>query len=148
MLSLARDWLAWHWQYLLAAAFGIYESWSKEAIMDTSNVLLAPVRELLDRCCYRNELKNTVTASRLGKMLSRKGVDLHYYLYSQSSSEIERQMRNCMHCHSLDECDCYLEIKEMDRDMHLAFCRNSDAIHKIRDQQESLYVNVERTPSY
>ena len=116
--------------------------------MDTSSILLAPARELLDKCCYRNELKNSVTASRLGKMLSRKGVDLDYYLYSQSSSEIDRQMHNCMHCHNLGECDCYLEIEEMDRDMPLAFCRNSDAIHEIRNQQESLYVNVERTPSY
>lgn len=116
--------------------------------MGTSSILLAPARELLDKCCYRNELKNSVTASRLGKMLSRKGVDLHYYLYNQSSSEIERQMHNCMHCHSLDECDCYLEIKEMDKDMPLAFCRNSDTIHEIRDQQDSLYDNVEQTPSY
>mgnify|MGYP003702434099 FL=1 len=116
--------------------------------METSNILLAPVRELLSRCCYRNELKNSITVSRLGKMLSRKGVDLHYYLFSQPSSEIVQHMRNCKKCHTLEECDCYLEISEMDRDMPLAFCQNSDVIHKIRDQQESLYVNVERTASY
>ena len=90
-----------HWQSLRAVVFGMDESWITEVIMDTSSILLAPARELLDKCCYRNELKNSVTASRLGKMLSRKGVDLHYYLYSQSSSEIDRQMHNCMHCHNL-----------------------------------------------
>jgi hypothetical protein len=115
--------------------------------MSTTSILLAPVRELLSKCCYRNELKKSITSSRLGKMLSRVGVDLHYYLYSQPSSEIARHIRNCQHCHSPDECDCYLEIREMDADMHPAFCRNSDAIQKVRDEQKSLFTNVERLPS-
>jgi len=112
-------------------------------IMDNSRLfgfLLAPVRALFSSCCFRCELKKSITPSRLGKMLTRKGIDLQYYLYSQPPADIMKQLHNCNHCLSLDQCDCYLDNKEMDSNIGLPFCRNNDSIMKIKGQQESLYV--------
>ena len=111
--------------------------------MDNSRLLcfsLAPVRELFSGCCFRNELKKSITPSRLGKMLTRKGVDLQYYLYSQPTSDIMQHMHNCKRCHSLEQCDCYLGNKKMDNNIELPFCQNNDPILKIKNQQDSLYV--------
>ena len=88
-----------------------------------------------------NELKKSITPSRLGKVLTRKGIDLQYYLYSQPPADIMKHMHNCKRCHSLDQCDCYLDNKKMDNNIDLPFCRNNDSIMKIKDEQESLYVN-------
>ena len=100
---------------------------------------LAPIRELLSRCCFRNELKKNIPPSRLGRLLTRKGVDLQYYLYSQSPSETMKNMHNCKHCHSLEQCDHYLDNKEMDDNIDLSFCPNNNSINKAKNQQESLY---------
>jgi len=105
-----------------------------------SGFLLAPIRALFSGCCFRNELKKSITPSRLGKMLTRKGVDLQYYLYSQPTSDIVQHMRNCKHCRSLEQCDCYLENKKMYSNTELTFCQNNDSIIKIKNQQDSLYV--------
>jgi hypothetical protein len=105
-----------------------------------SGFSLAPVREFFSRCCFRNELKKSITPSRLGKMLTRKGVDLQYYLYSQPTSDIMQHMRNCKRCHSLEKCDCYLDNKKMDDNIELLFCQNNDPILKVKNQQDSLYV--------
>ena len=113
-----------------------------ERIMDNSRLfgfLLAPVRALFSSCCFRCELKKSIAPSRLGKVLTRKGIDLQYYLYSQPPADIMQQMHNCKRCHSLDQCDCYLDNKEKDN-IDLPFCRNNNSIMKIKNQQESLYV--------
>jgi len=73
-------------------------------------------------------------------MLTRKGIDLQYYLYSQNPADIVTQMHNCEHCHSMEQCDCYLENEKTDKDIELPFCRNNAPIRKIKHQQESLYV--------
>ena len=106
---------------------------------------LAPVREFLSRCCFRNELKKSITPSRLGKMLTRKGVDLQYYLYSQPPSDIDKHICNCKRCHSLEQCDYYLDNKKMDNNIVLSFCQNSDSIVKIKNQQDSLYVKSRKS---
>ena len=115
-----------------------------ERIMDNSRLfgfLLAPVRALFSSCCFRCELKESITLSRLGKMLTRKGIDLQYYLYSQPPADIVKQIHNCSHCHSLDQCDCYLDNKEMDNSIDLSFCRNNNSIMKVKNEQDSLYTN-------
>jgi len=115
-----------------------------ERIMDNSRLfgfLLAPVRALFSSCCFRCELKKSIAPSRLGKMLTRKGIDLQYYLYSQPPADIVKQIHNCNHCHSLDQCDCYLDNKDMDSIIDLSFCRNNNAIMKVKNLQDSLYVN-------
>ena len=105
-----------------------------------SGFSLAPVRELFSGCCFRNELKKSITPSRLGKMLTRKGVDLHYHLFSQQPADIEQQLRNCKRCDSFDRCDGYLENHKMDNNIDLPFCKNKNSISKIKNQQEKLYV--------
>ena len=105
-----------------------------------SALLLAPIRQFFSKCCYRTELKKSITPSRLGKMLTIKGIDLQYYLYSQPPADIVAQMHNCVHCHSLEQCDCYLENEITDSEAELPFCRNNDPIRKVKQQQESLYV--------
>jgi len=111
--------------------------------MDNSRLFgfsLASVRELLSSCCFRNELKKSITPSRLGRILTSRGVDLQYYLYSQPLSDIMNHMQNCEHCHSLEQCNNYLDNNTRDNNIDPAFCRNNDAIKKIRNQQDSLYV--------
>ena len=102
---------------------------------------LLSIRELLfSRRCFRKRLKKRITHSRLGKMLNRRGVDLQYYLFSQPPCAIEKHIRNCTRCDSLDQCDCYLENNRMNSNIDLPFCRNNDAILKTKNQQEKLYV--------
>ena len=115
-----------------------------ERVMDNLRLfgfLLAPVQALFSSCCFRCELKKSITPSRLGKMLTRKGIDLQYYLYSQPPAEIMKQMHNCNHCKRLEQCDCYLDNKEMDNSIDLSFCRNNNSIMKVKNEQDSLYVN-------
>jgi len=102
---------------------------------------LASIRGLLfNRHCFRNGLEKRITHSQLGKMLTRKGVDLQYFLFSQPPADIEQQLRNCKRCDHVDRCDCYLGNKEMDCSIDLPFCRNNGAIFRIKNQQEKLYV--------
>jgi hypothetical protein len=105
-----------------------------------SGFSLAAVRELFSGCCFRNELKKSITPAHLGRMLTKKGIDLQYYIYSLPTSDIEQHMNNCKRCHSLDLCDCYLNKKKMYNNIVLAFCQNNDSIIKIKNQQDSLYV--------
>ena len=110
--------------------------------MDNSRLFgfsLAPVRALFCGCCFRNELKKSITPSRLGRMLTKKGIDLQYYIYSLPPSDIEQHMSNCKRCHSLDLCDCYLNNKKVDKNIVLSFCKSNDSIIKIKNQQDSLY---------
>ena len=93
-----------------------------------------------NRHCFRNGLEKRITHSQLGKMLTRKGVDLQYYLFSQPPADIEQQLRNCKRCDHVEQCDCYQENKEMDSRIDLLFCRNNDLLFKIKNQQEKLYV--------
>ena len=102
---------------------------------------LASIRGLLfNRHCFRNGLEKRITHSQLGKMLTRKDVDLQYYLFSQPPADIEQQLRNCKRCDRSDLCDSYLENRKMDSSIELPFCRNNDSIFKIKNQQEKLYV--------
>jgi hypothetical protein len=102
---------------------------------------LVSIRELLfSRHCFRSGLGKRVSHSQLYKMLTRKGVDPQYYLFSQPLADIERQLRNCKRCDHVDRCDGYLANKEMDCSIDLPFCRNGDAIFKIKNRQEKLYV--------
>ena len=102
---------------------------------------LVSIREsLFSRRCFRSGLEKRITHSRLGKMLNRKGVDLHYHLFSQQPADIEQQLRNCKRCDSYDQCDSYLGNRKIDSKIDLPFCRNNDAICKVKYRQENLYV--------
>ena len=102
---------------------------------------LVSLRELLfSRHCFRSGLGKRVSRSQLYKMLTGKGIDLQYYLFSQPPADIEQQLRNCKRCDHIDRCDGCLQNKEMDCSIDLPFCRNSDAIFRIKNQQEKLYV--------
>jgi len=104
------------------------------------NSLVSIRRLLFSRHCFRTALEKRITASRLDKMLTRKGIDLQYYLFSQHPSEIEKQIRNCKCCDSFDRCDGCLENHKMDNNIDLPFCKNNNAISKIKNQQEKLYI--------
>ena len=102
---------------------------------------LVSIRELLfSRHCFRSGLGKRVSHSRLYKMLTRKGVDLQYYLFSQPPADIEQQLRNCKRCDHVDRCDGYLANNKMGSNIDLPFCRNNDPIFKIKNRQEKLYV--------
>ena len=102
---------------------------------------LESIRGLLfNRHCFRSGLEKRITHSQLDKMLTRKGVDLQYYLFSQSPADIEQQLRNCKGCDHVERCDCYLGDKKMDSNNDLPFCLNNDPLFKIKNQQEKLYV--------
>jgi len=103
-------------------------------------ISLAPIQGLFSRRCFRDGLKKRITHSQLGNMLARRGVDLQYYLFSQSSSDIGKHIRNCKRCDSLDQCDYYLDSKIMDSNIGLPFCQNNDSILKIKNKQENLYI--------
>jgi hypothetical protein len=110
--------------------------------MDNSRLfgfLLAPVRVLFSGCCFRNELKKSITPSRLGRMLTKKGIDLQYYIYSLPPSDIEQHMSNCKGCNCLDLCVCYLNKKNVYNNFALCFCKSNDSIIKIKNLQDGLY---------
>ena len=70
---------------------------------------LSSIQGLFSRHCYRDRLKELVEHSRLGKMLTRRNIDLQFYLFNQSSSGIENQIRVCECCDNFDECDYFLK---------------------------------------
>ena len=100
---------------------------------------LSPLRGLFSSHCYRDRLRKLVKHSRLGKMLTRRGIDLQYYLFNQSSSDIENQLGNCKHCDSFDHCDYFLGNNKIANNISLPFCRNDSATLYLKDQQEKLY---------
>lgn len=100
---------------------------------------LSSIRGLFNGPCYRNRLKELVEHSRLGKMLSRRNIDLQFYLFNQSYSDIENQIRACERCDNFDECDYFLNNNQLDNNIALPFCRSNSAILYIQDQQEKLY---------
>ena len=100
----------------------------------------APIKGLFSRHCFREELKERVAHSRLGKMLIRRNIDLQYYLFSQPVSDTQKHLRNCKRCDSLDQCDYFLDNKIMDGSIDLPFCQHNDVILKIKNQQDNLYV--------
>jgi len=102
---------------------------------------LLSIREIFfSRHCFRSGLEKQTTNSQLYKMLTKKGVDLQYYLFSQPPTDIEQQLRNCKRCDKYDLCNCYLANKKVDSSIDLPFCRNNDFIVNIKNQQEKLYV--------
>ena len=111
------------------------------------NALIAPIfykslssiQGLFGRHCYRDRLKELVEHSRLGKMLTRRNIDLQFYLFNQSSSDIENQIHACECCDNFDECDYFLKNKQMDNNIALPFCRINSAMLYVMDQQEKLY---------
>lgn len=100
---------------------------------------LSSIQGLFSRHCYRDRLKKLVEHSRLGKMLTRRNIDLQCYLFNQSSSDIEQQLRDCQCCDSFDQCDYFLGNNKMANNIALPFCRINSAILYIKDQQEKLY---------
>lgn len=94
---------------------------------------------LFSRGYSRDRLKERVTNSRLGNMLTRMDIDLQYYLFSQPQSVIEKHLRNCKRCENVSLCDCYLDSKTIDDNIDFPFCENNDSILKVKDQQDSLH---------
>lgn len=98
------------------------------------------IRRIFSGHHFRENIKNQVTHLRLGEMLTKKGIDLQYYLFSLPDAEIMEHILNCKRCRSLDQCDKYLGKKEMDSNADLPFCPNNDALMKIKSQQENPYI--------
>jgi hypothetical protein len=98
--------------------------------------LRTSIRKLFNGHHFRVNLKYQVTHSRLGEMLTKKDIDLQYYLFSLTDAEIMKHILNCKRCRSLDQCDYYLGKKEMDNNADLPFCPNNDSLIKIKNQQE------------
>lgn len=92
---------------------------------------------------FRFKLANfLVSQMRLGRMLASLGIDKNRYLHSEQITDIERHMRRCRNCNSLEQCDDFLT--EAGRaaggalDPAQPFCPNRDALLSIRrDQLES-----------
>jgi len=97
------------------------------------------IQGLFGKHCYRDRLKTSVEHSRLGKMLARRAIDLQFYLFNQPSSDIENQIRTCDCCDALDECDYFLNNRQLDNNIALPFCRISSSILYIKDRQKKLY---------
>jgi len=100
--------------------------------------LRVSIRKLFNGHHLRENIKYQVTHSRLGEMLTKKDIDLQYYLFSLPDAEIMKHILNCKRCRSLDQCDYYLGKKEMGSNTDLPFCPNNDSLIKIKNQQESL----------
>ena len=100
---------------------------------------LSSIQGLFSRHCYRDRLKELVEHSRLGKMLTRRNIDLQFYLFNQSSPDIENQICACECCDNVDECDFFLKNNQVDNNIALPFCRINSAILYVKDQQEKLY---------
>ncbi|MDH3947722.1 MAG: hypothetical protein OEU74_02065 [Gammaproteobacteria bacterium] len=98
--------------------------------------LRVPIRELFRGRYYHDDQARRVTSLRLVKMLTKKNIDIQRYLYNQPAADILKQERNCKHCRSVDQCDHYLNNKNMGIDT--PFCLNNGFIVKFNNQQESL----------
>jgi hypothetical protein len=108
-------------------------------IAPTLYKFFSSIQGLFSRHCYRDRLKEVVEHSRLGKMLTRRNIDLEFYLFNQPSSDIGNQLRDCQCCDSFDQCDYFLGNHKMANNIALPFCRINSAILYIKDQQEKLY---------
>ena len=73
-------------------------------------------------------------------MLTKKDIDLQFYLFSIPDAEIMKHIHNCKGCRSLDQCDYYLGKKEIDNNTDLPFCPNIDALNEVENQQENPYI--------
>ena len=51
---------------------------------------LSSIQGLFSRHCYRDQLKELIEHSRISKMLTRRKIDLQFYLFNQSYSDIEK----------------------------------------------------------
>jgi hypothetical protein len=98
-------------------------------------VLRASIRDLFRGCYYREGKIRCILNVRLAKMLTKKNIDIKRYLYDQPAADIMKHIRNCKHCRSVDQCDDYLNNKDMDVDT--PFCLNNDSIVRIKKQQEN-----------
>ena len=88
----------------------------------------------------RGNLKHQVKHARLGAMLTKKDIDLKFYLFSPPDAEIMKHILNCKRCRSLDQCDSYLGKKEIDNNTDLPFCPNSDSLNEVKSLQENPYI--------
>ena len=102
--------------------------------------LRASIRKSFGGHYFRENMKHQVTYLRLGEMLTKKDIDLQFYLFSLPDTEIKKHILNCKRCRSLDQCDHYLGKKEMDNNIDLPFCPNSDSLKKVKSQQENPYI--------
>ena len=102
--------------------------------------LWASINNLFSGHFFRGNLKHQVTHARLGAMLTKKNIDLKFYLFSPSDAEIMKHILNCKRCRSLDQCDSYLGKKEMDNNTDLPFCPNSDSLKEVKSLQENPYI--------
>ena len=100
---------------------------------------LSSIQGLFSRHCYRDPLKELIEHSRISKMLTRRKIDLQFYLFNQSYSDIENQIHACECCDHFDECDYFLKNKQLDNNIALPFCRINSAILYVKNQQEKLY---------
>ena len=98
---------------------------------------------LFVRVCYRDELKQRIVYSRLGKMLMLRGIDLQYYLFSQSSLIVENQVRKCESCSRFYLCDYFIGNGTSVRDDDLDFCRINDSVRDVKQQQDKLFASGE-----
>lgn len=99
-------------------------------------VLRTSISELFKGCYYRGGQIRCISSVRLVKMLTKKNIDIKHYLYDQPVSDILKQVRNCKHCRSVDQCDDYLNNKDLDVDT--PFCPNNGFIVRIKKQQDNL----------
>jgi hypothetical protein len=80
---------------------------------------------------------------RLGKMMDTLGIDRNRYLHELRVTEIERHMRKCRSCDSLDACDDYLEAGNAGarsgegHDRSTEFCPNREELLTYREHQAS-----------
>ena len=93
-------------------------------------VLRASIRDLFKECTYREGKIRCILSPRLVKMLTRNNIDLKRYLYDQSAPVIRKQIGNCKYCLSVDQCDDYLNNKNMDVDS--TFCPNNGFIARFK----------------
>ena len=98
-------------------------------------VLREPIRDCFKGCYYRGGQIRCVSSTRLIKMLTKRNIDLKHYLYDQPASDIRKQIRNCKHCRSVDQCNDYLNNKDMDVDT--TFCANNGFIEELKRLQEN-----------
>lgn len=97
------------------------------------------IRGLLGGACYRTELKGRLAHSRYGSMLKKRGIDLQYYLFSQSAFAIESQINDCETCDSTHKCDYFTGNDLPQRHVDPVFCRINDSILDIKDRQDKLF---------
>lgn len=79
----------------------------------------------------RENLLHRIGMLRLGRMLKKRGIDVHAHLHKHLIHDIEKEIRQCESCERIDECENALKAKTQEEE-DLSFCPNNEKLKQVK----------------